>query len=106
MFAYIQTGGKQYKVKIGDVIDVELLGVDDGAEISFEEILMLRDPEAGAAQIGRPVVEGASVKGKIVGTVKGEKVISYKFKRRQNYQRKVGHRQKYSRVEITSIAAA
>lgn len=104
MYAYIKTGGKQYKVKKGDIIDVELLGVDDGNEVEFKEVLMLRDPEAGVSQLGQPVVEGATVKGKVLSEVQGEKIIAYKFKRRQNYHRKRGHRQRYSRVEITAVA--
>jgi large subunit ribosomal protein L21 len=103
MIAYIKTGGKQYKVKKGDVLDFELLGVNDGEEVEFKEVLMIRDPDAGVSQVGLPYVEGAVVKGKVLGVVQGEKTIAFKFKRRQNYQRKVGHRQKYSRVEITNV---
>ncbi len=104
MFAYIKTGGKQYKVKKGSVIDVELLGVEDNDTVQFDEVLMLRDPEGELTRVGQPHVEGASVKGTVLGTIQGEKVIAYKFKRRQNYHRKLGHRQKYSRVEITEVA--
>ena len=102
-YACIKTGGKQYRVKEGDIIDVELLGIEDGSEVEFKDVFMFRDLESGACKVGLPIVEGASVKGKILGIIQGEKTIAYKFKRRQNYHRKRGHRQRYNRVEITSV---
>lgn len=101
MYAIIQTGGKQYRVQIGDIIDVELLG-SDGA-VAFDNVLFFHD--GSAAQVGLPHVPKCTVHGELLGEVKGPKVIAYKYKRRKNYRRTVGHRQRYSRVKITQIAA-
>lgn len=103
MYAIIQTGGKQYRVEKGDVLEVELLGAESGA-IEFKEVLMFNDGEK--AHIGVPYVPKVLVKGEIIGNIKGPKVISFKYKRRKNYRRKVGHRQKYSAVKITDIGMA
>ncbi|SCA63325.1 50S ribosomal protein L21 [Chlamydiales bacterium SCGC AG-110-M15] len=97
--------GKQYKVKAGDVIDVDLFDAADDKAIEFGEVLFVNDGDK--KHVGAPCVSGFVVKGELLQEcVKGEKVISYKFKRRQNYHRKMGHRQKYTRVKITEIAAA
>lgn len=103
MYAIIQTGGKQYRVEKGDVIEVELLGTESGA-VEFNEVLMFNDGKK--AHTGTPHVAKCLVKGEVVGDAKGPKVISFKYKRRKNYHRKVGHRQKYSVVKITEIAAS
>jgi large subunit ribosomal protein L21 len=103
MYAIIQTGGKQYRVEKGDVIEVELLGQDTGA-VEFKEVLFCNND--GAVEIGAPHLEKCRVKGEILGETKGPKVIAFKYKRRKSYRRKVGHRQKYSRVKITDITAA
>ena len=102
MYAIIQTGGKQYRVKKGDVIDVELLK-DSKEKVEFKEILLFNDGKKTV--VGTPTVPKTSVKGKILGEVKGPKVVAYKFKKRKNYRRKVGHRQRYNRVEITTVGA-
>ena len=101
MYAIIKTGGKQVRVQEGDVIDVELLGAATGEAITFDEVLLLN--KEGEVIVGVPTVSGCVVKGTLIDEVKGAKVISYKFKRRKNYHRKLGHRQRYSRVEITAI---
>ena len=100
-YAIIRTGGKQYGVAKGDVIDVELLKQPEGESIQFEDVLFVSDGKK--ARVGAPRVEGCTVKAKLVEEVKGPKVIAYKFKRRQNYHRKVGHRQRYSRVQIEAV---
>lgn len=100
MYAIIQTGGKQYRVEKGDTIEVELLGIESGA-VEFNEVLLFSDEQA--AHIGTPHIDKCLVKGELVGNIKGPKVISFKYKRRKNYHRKVGHRQKYSVVKITDI---
>ena len=100
MYAIIQTGGKQYRVEKGDTIEVELLGIESGA-VEFNEVLLFSDETT--AHIGTPHVAKCLVKGELVGNMKGPKVISFKYKRRKNYHRKVGHRQKYSVVKITDI---
>ncbi len=101
MYAIIETGGKQYRVEAGDVIDVELLGEDSGSNIEFKNVLFFHTGEA--AKVGAPHVKGCVVLGQLLQEIKGPKVLSFKYKRRKNYRRKVGHRQKYSRVKITEI---
>lgn len=101
MYAIIKSGGKQYRVSKGDVIDVELLG-DEKKEINFGDVLFVYDGKV--SKVGSPVVSGYSVKGEILSEVKGPKVVAFKYKRRKQYRRKVGHRQRYSRVKIVEIA--
>ncbi|WP_420421404.1 50S ribosomal protein L21 [Simkania sp.] len=103
MYAIIQTGGKQYRVEKGDVIEVELLGQDQGA-VEFKEVLFFNDGKA--MKIGTPHLDKCLVKGEVLGETKGPKVVAFKYKRRKSYRRKVGHRQKYSKVKITDIVAA
>lgn len=100
MYAIIQTGGKQYRVEKGDVIEVELLGADKGA-VEFKEVLFVNDGKA--TLVGTPHVAKSLVKGEILGETKGPKVFSFRYKRRKSYHRKVGHRQKYAKVKITEI---
>ncbi|NIP39442.1 MAG: 50S ribosomal protein L21 [Candidatus Dadabacteria bacterium] len=104
MQAVIRTGGKQYVVKPGDVIDVELLNSEDGSNVEFDDVLLVSD-EGSDVKVGSPTVEGAKVTGKVLGTKKGKKIIVFKFRRRKGFKKKQGHRQKYSSVEITDIQA-
>jgi len=99
MFAVIRTGGKQYKVAKGDVLDVELLAGDAGATVTFGEVLM------AGSKIGAPTLAGASVTGEIVSQWRTPKVVAFKKKRRKNTHRKRGHRQLLTRVKITDITA-
>lgn len=104
MYAIIQTGSKQYRVKKGDVIDVELLCADEESSVEFKNILFVNNE--GKIHVGSPYLSKFFVKGDLLEqNLKGPKVISYKFKRRKNYHRKIGHRQKYSRVKITEIGS-
>ena len=104
MFAVIRTGGKQYRVAEGDVIRVERLAGEAGDALVFEDVLML---DAGdAPQVGAPLLAGARVAGTLVEQTRGEKIIVFKKRRRQNSRRKNGHRQHYSLVRIDSIAGA
>jgi large subunit ribosomal protein L21 len=103
MFAVIKTGGKQYRVAADDVIVVEKLDAEAGAQISFGEVLMLGD--GGDVKIGAPTLTGASVTGELVEQRKGEKIKIFKKKRRNTYRRKRGHRQHESVVRITAISA-
>lgn len=100
MYAIIETGGKQYQIEKGDIIEVELLGTSEGT-VDFEKVLFFTDGKT--TMVGTPHVSKCLVKGEIQGEVKGPKVISFKYKRRKSYHRKVGHRQKYSQVKITAI---
>lgn len=104
-YAIIETGSKQYTVKKDDVIDVELLDLNGEKNVEFSNVLFVKDGEN--VKVGSPRLAEFVVKGELVEQeVKGPKVISYKFKRRQNYHRKIGHRQGYTRVKITDIASA
>ncbi|NGX53553.1 MAG: 50S ribosomal protein L21 [Chlamydiae bacterium] len=100
-YAIIKTGGKQYKVETGNVIDVELLEGSEKGPIEFKEVLLFSDESK--VTIGTPMVAKAVVLGEIVDQVRGPKVIAYKYKKRKNYRRKVGHRQNYLRVKITGL---
>ena len=102
MFAVIRTGGKQYKVASGDVLDVERLDGDAGAKLSFD-VLMLGGK--GAPKTGKPLVTGASVAAEIVAQKRAPKVVAFKKKRRKNTHRKRGHRQELTTVRITDITA-
>jgi len=99
MFAVIRTGGKQYRVVKGDVLDIERLDGDAGAAITFGDVLMT------GGKIGTPTVSGASVMGEIIEQARLAKVVAFKKKRRKNTHRKRGHRQHVTRVKITDIIA-
>jgi large subunit ribosomal protein L21 len=101
MYAIIETGGKQYKVKQDDVLNVELLG--DETEVKFDKVLFFFDGKT--PHVGLPYVTNCTVHAKLLGEVKAPKVIAFKYKKRKSSQRIVGHRQKYSSVKITKIAA-
>ena len=101
-YAIFKTGGKQYRVAEGDVLDVEKLDGEDGKETTFSEVLFFGD--GGKFKSG-DALKTASVTAEIVGQIKAKKLIAYKYKRCKGYHRTVGHRQKLTRVRITSIAA-
>ena len=100
MYAVIVSGGKQYRVSKGDTIYVEKLDLENDSVVSFD-VLMLGSDEG--VKIGNPTVAGAKVEGKVVSQVKGEKIIIYKYKSKKNYHRRAGHRQNYTKVEITAV---
>jgi len=102
MYAVIQTGGKQYKVKMGDAVQVELLPLEMGAIMNFPEVLLVGGG-SGSAQIGQPFVSSASVAAEVVAIEKGPKIIVYHKKRRKQSDKKNGHRQPYTRLLITGI---
>ena len=104
MYAVIKTGGKQYRVRPGDMVVVEKLAGEAGAEVSFDQVLMVG--EGDAVTVGAPLVEGALVKATLVETRKGEKVKIFKKIRRQGYRRTRGHRQFESVLRVTSVAGA
>ena len=101
MYAIIATGGKQYRVSEGDVIYIEKIDAQVDSTVSFDVLLMGND---GDVKIGTPVVEGVKVEGKVVGQIRGEKIVVYKYKSKKNYRRKQGHRQPYTKVEISTIS--
>lgn len=103
MYAVIKTGGKQYQVQTGDVVFIEKIDKETDAEVVFEDVLMVSGAEG--VKVGTPNVSGARVVGKVLGQTKGKKVIVFKYKPKKGYRNKNGHRQPYTKVEITSIEA-
>lgn len=104
MFAVIRTGGKQYKVKKDDKIEIEKLDVKEGDKIDFDEVLFVGGDKG--AKLGSPLVQGAKVAATVVAQKRAPKITVFKKKRRQNYRRKIGHRQQFTLVQITDIKAA
>lgn len=100
MYAVIETGGKQYRVKEGDFIVVEKLKAEDGEKVEFDKVLCLG--EGDQVSIGQPYLDSA-VTGQVVESGKGEKVIVYKYKAKKDYRKKQGHRQPFTKVEILSL---
>lgn len=101
MYAIIETGGKQYRVEKGDIIDVELLDVKDDKKVKFTNVLFTNNN--GTVKIGKPHIANSAVQGEMIQEVKGPKEIAFKYKQRKPFRRKVGHRQRYTRVKITDI---
>ena len=102
MKAVIVTGGKQYTVSEGDVVYVEKLGVEAEEVVKFDQVLAVLDGEN--SKIGAPTVEGAAVEAKVLKNGKGKKITVFKYKAKKNEKKKIGHRQPYTKVEITKIA--
>jgi large subunit ribosomal protein L21 len=101
MYAVIHSGGKQSRVAEGQRIDVELLGEDDGAEVTFRPVLLVDGDDI----VSKPAdLAGASVSGRVIGTTKGPKIRGFTYKNKTNQRKRWGHRQKYTTVEITSIS--
>ncbi len=103
MYAVIKTGGKQYRVQQGDVIFIEKLNAQADEAVTFDEVLLVGDAEQ--SKVGTPVVEGAKVEGKVLAQVKGKKIVVIQYKAKKNERKKQGHRQPYTKVEITAINA-
>jgi len=103
MYAVIASGGKQYKVKEGDVLRIEKISGEIDEAVSFDKILMFSDGEN--VQIGQPDLDGVSVNGHIVEQDKAKKIIVFKYKRRKRYRKTQGHRQHFTTIKIDSIEA-
>ena len=101
MFAVIETGGKQYKVNEGDIIFIEKLDVNEGDTVTFDCVKALSIGDK--FEIGAPVVEGAKVTATVVKNGKGKKIYVMKYKPKKNEKKKIGHRQPYTKVQITAI---
>ena len=99
MYAIIKTGGKQYKVKTGDLVEVEKLDAEVGGKVTFSEV----GEEGGELNVGSPLVAGASVEAVVKDQFRGKKIVVFKMKRRKGYRRTRGHRQGLTRVEIGEI---
>jgi large subunit ribosomal protein L21 len=104
MYAVFRTGGKQYRAAKGDVLRLEKIEADEGATITFDEVLLIG--EGADVKVGDPLLSGSSVSGKVLSQGKTKKVNVVKFKRRQNYLRQGSHRQFYTEVEITGISGS
>lgn len=104
MYAIIRTGGKQYRVEAGAVIDVELLDASLGDQLKFEEVLFVHNGDEPL--VAKTGIENYFVKAEVIGNTVGPKVVSLKYKKRQHSRRKWGHRQHYSRVKIVEIGKA
>ena len=100
MYAIIKTGGKQYCVEEGKVITIEKLDVEEGAEVAFDEVLLV---SGDSVKIGQPTVAGAKVTGKVLEQGKGAKLRIFKYKAKSNYRRRQGHRQPFTKVQIEKI---
>lgn len=103
MYAIIETGGKQYKVEEGSVLFVEKLGCESDAEVTFDTCLVVEGDDG--LKVGAPYVDGATVKAKILKNGKAKKVTVSTYKAKKNEKRKLGHRQPYTKIEVTSINA-
>lgn len=103
MHAIVETGGKQYKVAVGETLDVEKLDVQVGDSVSLDKVLMVFGDDS--AQVGNPIVEGAHVAATVVEHGKGKKVVIFKYRPKQRYRLKKGHRQQYTRLHIDAIEA-
>ena len=103
MYAVLETGGKQYKVMVGQTLDVERLEAEVGDTIELAQILMIVDE--GDIKVGKPVLKSASVKATVVEHDKGRKVIVFKYRAKERYRVKKGHRQEYTRLRIDDITA-
>ena len=104
MYAIIESCGKQYKVAEGDVVFFEKLDVEEGKKVTFDKVILVSND--GKIEVGTPNVKGVKVEGKVVSHGKGKKIRVYKYKAKKNYRRTQGHRQPYTKVEITSIKTA
>ena len=100
-YAIFQIGGQQFRAEEGDNLQMPLMDADPGSKVTFDQVLLTADGEKVKA--GQPMVKGAKVVGEIVQHGKADKIYVFKFKRRKNYRRKTGHRQKFTEVKITNL---
>jgi large subunit ribosomal protein L21 len=102
-YAIIETGGKQYRVAVGDTLSIEKLSVEPGSGITFDRVLMVGGD--GSAKVGTPLVAGATVQAQVEQQYRGPKIVVFKYKPKKRYRRRTGHRQALTRVAITAINA-
>lgn len=103
MYAIIETGGKQYKVAEGDVIQIEKLGVEAGEAVTFDKVLLVSNN--GEVKVGKPYIKAASVSAKVDLNGRGQKIVVFKYKPKKGYHKKQGHRQAFTQVTIEKINA-
>ena len=101
MYAIIEACGRQYKVQEGEAVYFEKLDVEEGKKVSFDKVVLISND--GKVQVGNPYVANAKVEGKVVSNGKAKKILVFKYKAKKNERKTRGHRQEYSKVEITSI---
>ena len=104
MYAIIESCGRQYKVAQGDVVFFEKLDAEEGKKVTFDHVVLVSDDKK--VEVGAPYVKGVKVEGKVVSHGNGKKILVYKYKAKKNYRRTQGHRQPYTKVEITAIKTA
>lgn len=104
MYAIIESCGRQYKVTKGDVVFFEKLEAEEGKKVTFDNVVLVSDDKK--VEVGAPYVKGVKVEGKVVSHGKAKKILVYKYKAKKNYRRTQGHRQPYTKVEITNIKTA
>ena len=102
-YAIIETGGKQYRVSVGDRLSVEKLDAESGGSVTFDRVLLLGG--GGSTTVGAPTVKGATVTATVEETYRGEKIVVFKYKPKKRYRRRTGHRQSLTRLAITGINA-
>jgi large subunit ribosomal protein L21 len=102
MYAVIETGGKQYRVAVGDHVCVESLPAETGATVTLDKVLMISGKEG--TQVGGPQLPGGVVEAKVIGHGRGDKIRVFKLRRRKHYRKTIGHRQNYTELQITAIA--
>ncbi len=103
MYAVLQTGGKQYRVEAGDLLEIELVSAEPGQTYVFDQVLLVNNE--GTVSVGSPTVAGATVVADVIKHIRGEKKIAFKFRRRKGYHRTVGHRQELTVVKVKEITA-
>ena len=102
MYAVIESGGKQHKVKTDEVLQLEKLNVEAGSQVDFDQVMLIS--KAGKVTVGKPYIEGGKVTAEVLGHGRGNKISIVKMHRRKNYRRQAGHRQAFTEVRITEIA--
>lgn len=103
MYAVIKTGGKQYRIQVGEKLKIEQLKVENGSELIIDQVLMVAD--GNKVSVGAPLVNGAKVSATVLGQGRHDKIRIFKMRRRKHYQKHQGHRQNYTEIEITGISA-
>lgn len=104
MYAIVRTGGKQYRIQPGDVLNVELLSADESGTVELDQVLMVGDGDK--VTVGAPLVAGAKVTAEVLGEARGEKIRVFRYKPKVRYRRATGHRQTYTRIRINEIVGA
>ena len=103
MYAIIRDRGMQYRVEEGQVVEIALLDAEPGSQVELGEVLLIGGGER--AQVGSPLIEGAKVLAKVLGDVKGDKLVVFKYKNKKRYRRRTGHRQLFTKIQIDKISS-